>query len=215
MNLSKDFSKQDYWDNYYSKNSKNNEKTIPSQFATFCLSEMQDQGIEEVIEFGSGNGRDAIFFSEYGINVVATDSSKASVDILQKKTNLIKNIQVLQYDVSKDFNNILKLNNKSVSVYARFLIHALDVEKVKNFFENCSNILCDKGLIFIEYRNRQDRELKKVTEPHFREFYDPNFINDIAKSFDFELFYEVSGKGYAKWKYDDANVTRQIFKKIF
>jgi cyclopropane fatty-acyl-phospholipid synthase-like methyltransferase len=215
MNLSKDFSKQDYWNNYYSKISKSSKKTIPSQFATFCLSEMQDQGIEEVIEFGSGNGRDAIFFAEYGINVVATDSSKASVHTLKKKTNLIKNIEVFQYDVSTDFNNILKLNNKSVSVYARFLIHALDVEKVKNFFENCSNILCDKGLIFIEYRNQQDRELQKVTEPHFREFYDPNFINEIAKSFDFKLFYEVSGKGYAKWKHDDANVTRQIFKKIF
>ena len=61
MKSSKWMKKENYWDYYYSKISRNGEKTIPSQFAVFCLSEMLDQGIKNVIEFGSGNGRDAIF----------------------------------------------------------------------------------------------------------------------------------------------------------
>ena len=212
--MPKNSKNENYWDSYYSNISRNNQKTTPSQFAVFCLSEIQDQGIEGVIEFGSGNGRDAIFFSEYGLNVIATDNSAKSIENLKKNTTQYKNIQIFHYDISTDSKDIFKSNNKSTCIYARFFIHALEVGKVKNFFKNCTNILRTNELMFLEYRNQKDKDLKKVTKPHFREFYDPEFINKIANKSHFKLIYEVSGKGYAKWKVDDANVTRQIFKKV-
>ena len=67
--------------------------------------------------------------------------------------------------------------------------------------------------LFLEYRNKQDEGLHKETPEHFRKFYDTKFVESIGALSGFECIYEIEGKGFAKWKNDDASISRQIFIK--
>ena len=67
--------------------------------------------------------------------------------------------------------------------------------------------------LFLEYRNEKDIDLAKVTPKHFRNFYKSSFVSSIAARNNLDCIYEVEGQGFAKWKEDDAFITRQIFVK--
>ena len=67
--------------------------------------------------------------------------------------------------------------------------------------------------LFLEYRNIRDKHLEKVMQKHFRKFFESEFVSSVAEKNNLKCNYQVEGKGFAKWKFDDAFVTRQIFIK--
>lgn len=201
-----------YWDKYYS-NKKFQSNSIPSQFAVFAISELNDLKISNVIECGAGNGRDSIFFSRYGKNVIATDRSVQAIDSLSKKTKDITNLNVSQHDVKDSFPREVTDLDGLKAFYARFFLHSLDRPSLEMFFENTATAMNHSDILLVEYRNEDDANLPKVTEIHYREYYSSKLISNIAKDNNLSCLYEVSGLGYAKFKHDDAFVTRQIFTK--
>lgn len=200
-----------YWDGYYIDD--NQVDSIPSQFAAFTISEMIDLNIKNIIDCGSGNGRDAIFFSRYGMNVIALDRSKKAMDLLEDKMREIPNFNAYVHDVNNELPiEINKFSERKV-LYARFFIHSLDEDTLKAFIKNISISMNDGDLFFAEYRNENDKDLPKVTGNHFREYYSADYISTLASSNNLDLVYAVSGVGFAKHRQDDASVIRQIFKK--
>lgn len=201
-----------YWDTFYT-NKQNYKEIIPSQFAVFALSEMNDSDISNIIEFGVGNGRDSIFFSRQDKKVIALDRSMEAIELLSKQVSGNKNIKLLQHDVKDPFPKTVMNCDGNKAVYARFFLHSLDQISLEMFFKHTSKIMKNLDLLFVEYRNQYDKNLPKVTGTHFREFYSSSTISGIAEQNGLISCYEVSGTGYAKYKCDDAFVTRQIFKK--
>src|SRR5437016_5394169 len=65
-----------YWDDFYATTAANR-RPLPSQFATFVAGELA--GPSRIIEFGSGGGRDAIFFADNGHDVIGIDASAQAV----------------------------------------------------------------------------------------------------------------------------------------
>ena len=204
---------ESYWDSYYRKKNEVNEKPFPSQFAVFSLSEMKARGISHVYEIGSGDGRDALFFAEFGQTVIASDKSEAAISLLENHCRMHSGIKAMQHDVDESLAKIVIQPERPIAIYARFLLHALERDKMERFLEACSLVMDSGDSLFLEYRTDKDCLLPKVTEPHFREFYDPKMIVGKAKEFMLKIDYQVEGKGFAKWKGDDAYVARQIFVK--
>jgi hypothetical protein len=203
-----------YWDNYYT-NKEDQEANIPSQFAVFALSEMNDSDISCIIECGVGNGRDSIFFSRHDKNVISLDRSLEAIEILSKKVSGNQNIKLLQHDVKSPFPKAVSDCEGNKAIYARFFLHSLDKISLEMFFKHTSKIMENLDILFVEYRNENDKTLPKVTGTHFREYYSSSYISEIAEQNELMTCYQVSGTGYAKFKHDDAFVTRQIFKKKF
>tara|TARA_B100001093_G_scaffold492355_1_gene533389 strand:+ start:559 stop:1194 length:636 start_codon:yes stop_codon:yes gene_type:complete len=200
-----------YWDEYYIDDSQVD--FIPSQFAAFTISEMNDLNIKNIVDCGSGNGRDAIFFSRYGMNVIALDRSKKAMSLLEDKMHEIPNFNAYVHDMNYELPiEINKLTENKV-LYARFFIHSLDESTLNAFIKNISKSMKDGDLFFVEYRDENDKDLPKVTGKHFREYYSADKISTLASSNNLDILYEVSGVGFAKYKEDDASVIRQIFKK--
>ena len=201
-----------YWDTFYT-NKQNHKENIPSQFAVFALSEINDSDISNIIEFGVGNGRDSIFFSRNNKKVIALDRSMEAIELLSKQVSGNQNIKLLQHDVKNPFPKAETNCEGNKAVYARFFLHSLDQISLEMFFKHTSKIMENLDLLFVEYRNENDKNLPKVTSTHFREYYSCSTISEIAEKNGLISCYEVSGTGYAKYKHDDAFVTRQIFKK--
>ena len=136
-----------YWNEYYSK------QVAPKQPSKFAMDIMGylEKG-KKLIELGCGNGRDSIFFSENGVDVIAIDQSDTSIDIL-KNNNYNNKIKFISDDFIR--TNILK--NKTFDyAYSRFTIHSILEEEedilVKRVYDN----LNPKGLFFIEVRSIKD-----------------------------------------------------------
>jgi len=201
-----------YWDDYYSKkiDLKDN---LPSQFAVFAISEINELNISNVIECGVGNGRDSIFFSSFNKNVIALDRSEEAIALLSRKAKNNDHLIAYQHDLKDQFPKAILQITDSKAFYARFFLHSLDKTSLQMFFNNTSSAMNDSDILLVEYRNENDKNLPKVTETHFREYYSAKAISDIANANNLKCSYEVSGQGFAKYKHDDAFVTRQIFFK--
>jgi len=200
-----------YWNQFYNNTNDVAIRVEPSQFAAFCLTEMKDLGLNCVIELGAGNGRDAIFFANHGLKVIAMDNSQRAIHSISNKVNQQHNIYLFEHDVRNKLPDLdLKATDRS-AIYARFFVHALDEITLEKFFKNTSLALKHGDFMFLEYRNEDDISKPKLTETHYRAFYSSDRIAKHAKSNNFDLVYEVSGRGFAKLKHDDAVVTRQIF----
>ena len=203
-----------YWSDYYSDSRNNNTNHfIPSQFAAFCALEAKEIGVSKLIDIASGDGRDSVFFAQLGFEVLSLEQSSTAVEIIKSKSKDLHNLEAVQIDVTSEQLPQLNSSNDVSAYYARFFLHTLTELQVRKFFKNLSNDMHSSQYFFTEYRNEKDASLTKYTPHHDRFFYKSKFIEMIAKGHKLRCIYEVEGRGFAKWKTDDADVVRQIFIK--
>ena len=199
-----------YWDKFYqSKFVDKSIKDIPSQFSIFALNEMIESNVVNVIEYGCGTGKDSIFFSSKNMNVIAFDSCQSAIDICNNSTldsQIVFN-KIDNFCQSKDYIN--KIDGKSC-VYTRFFIHALTDDDILSFLENLSHITKPNDLFISEFRIKGDEKNLKETADHFRNFIDPEVFLNLLRSHNFTIQYNIAGKGFAKYRNDDAFVIRIV-----
>lgn len=204
-----------YWDTYYTlEKNKINIQLIPSQFAAFCATEIKQLGIKQVIEIASGDGRDCVFFAQNELEVIATENSDVAITSISKFSNFIEKLSVAKVDAINQKLPNPKYSDEKCAYYARFFIHTLPEAKLQLFLKNLSDSMRLYDYFYVEYRNTKDKHLTKVTPQHYRNFFKSSFVKDVAKSNNLKCLYEVEGIGFAKYKLDDAYVTRQIFQKV-
>lgn len=204
--------KKNYWDSFYSSKPKKLNKH--SMFAEFCNPLLVRDKIDRLIDFGCGNGRDSYFFLDQGLKVLSIDSSANAIIETTKKCSNFSEHKTLVMDVTKKKFNLELFNDDNFAFYARFFIHTLSDDEIKNFFKNCFHCMNNKTKLYIEYRTKKDLNRKKETTPHFRNYIDPIKIKEIASDNKMKCIYENEGTGMAIWLNDDAYVSRQIFKKL-
>ena len=202
----------DYWNKYYSTQI-SSYLASPSQFAVFSLLEMND--VDLIVDFGCGSGRDGLFFASQGKNVIGIDQSQAAIELCSKQAEK-HNLDGAEFWCSTVDNPDLvdkmieKRGDRSVALYARFFLHAIDVEKENAFLQMASKFCGPTGVLAVEFRTIRDASLSKVTDKHYRRFIEPLDFLSRAKKVGFEPTYFVEGFGYAKYKEDDAHVARFI-----
>ena len=208
--------REDYWSTFYSGIVDRDVLQPPSQFAAFAAQEIDKGSV--VFEVGCGNGRDSLFFAELGFKVVALDKSQNAIEATQigSKRRGLKNIECITGDVSSETfaSAIADITTQNVCVYARFFLHSITDEEQATFFETLSETLKPGHKLAFEYRTEQDQFLEKDAPPHFRRYQNASDLNDQLEAFGFKCLYQIEGQGYAKYKSEDAIVSRAIFEKI-
>lgn len=204
-------SNEKYWNKFYSNVKSSRELTFPSQFAAFTIGEKNKEDC--LIEIGCGTGRDSLFFSNFFNNVYAYDKSSVVIKKNIRKFKNIKNLKFNELDVNNPFN-FSKIKKKNKILYARFLLHSLNNKEILKFINLASNLLSKNEKIFLEYRSIYDKTKKKIFSKHYRNFLRSNDIKKMFEKNFFKIDYNVQGKGFAKYKIEDAHVVRQIFVKL-
>lgn len=202
-----------YWENFYASQTAQIPPP-PSQFAAFVMSEFPT--VKNLVEIGCGNGRDAEFFSAYGMNVLATDASAEAVALCEgrRKNDRASYRNFSLGDSPQDIEQFLK-NNSPAVLYARFFLHAISDEEQGVFFDLAANALQSGSYIALEYRIIGDEQIEKTFgTTHYRRFVNHGDICALLQARNFEIIYEIHGTGFAKYKSEDARVGRCIAKKI-
>jgi ubiquinone/menaquinone biosynthesis C-methylase UbiE len=201
-----------YWEAFYS-----NPKTAPSwpsQFACFVLDEIHGQNITSatIMDIGCGNARDSAFFANNNFPVIGIDGAKEVVN--KNNAKQIKNAKFHHCNFN-DLASVLTTINqfksvKNMVIYCRFFVHAIDQHAEDMLVTLCEKLEHCKMAAF-EFRIQGDAEGAKETSAHYRRFQNQaHFIAKMEKK-GFKKIYEVEGKGYAKYKRDDALVCRLLF----
>lgn len=207
----------DYWNQYYDKGAHGT--LVPSQFAAFVLNEYQHYA--HFIDVGCGNGRDSFFFANLDKTVLALDGSEKAINNNSAfaQTNQYKStiqFRVCDFASKASVDSIIK-NHSSLFInpviYSRFFLHAINDDEVDNFLDFVAATIGADGVLCIEYRTDSDEQLDKVTEPHFRNFIKTEKLEEKLKARQLQTQYFCEGRGYAKYKNDDAFVARHIIQR--
>ncbi len=113
------------------------EKTLPNR-------------VLNILELNCGTGQDAIWFSEKGHKVSATDISTKMIECATKKTKS-KGINSINYNVL-DLKKVstLKISEKYDLIFSNFGgTNCIDLQELKYFLKNASKLLNKKGKVIL------------------------------------------------------------------
>lgn len=208
---------KDYWDNFY----KSNFKHTPSQFCVCVLTEIPDDAV--VVELGSGNGRDSLYFSSQGHETIALDLSHEAIvscNDVSKKRN-VEHATFIQADLTstQDVTNAINLarekaQDKPLIFYSRFVMHSLDDKQEQALLNILSENLQKDEHIYFEFRSKEDENLDKHFGGHYRRYVDTDVFKQRLNDLDFTINYQYIGQGMAKYKEEDPFVIRIITQKL-
>lgn len=136
-----------YWEDYYRKQ---NDDLNPSLFARYVMENIANPN-NTLVELGCGNGRDAIYFANEGLQVLAIDQCETEIKFLQFRHKHLKNLTFQ----AADFSDISD-NRKFDIVYSRFTLHSVSKEQELRTLAWAYENLKTGGGFCIEVRGQQN-----------------------------------------------------------
>ena len=210
-----------YWNDFYSKGEITFE---PSSFAVFCIEKIfNKQKVSNIIELGSGNGRDAFYIATHKNNVFALEQSKEAVKIEQKHLDILNKENTNLKLINDDFINFdFKSVAKEIDIfYSRFTIHSIPEIAETIVLNNVFNTLSSGGIFVIEARTTKDPLLLKgkkvgfnefVTD-HYRRFIDTDTFIKKAFSIGYKLQFFTEEDNLSIYKGDNPVLMRIVLVK--
>jgi SAM-dependent methyltransferase len=203
-----------YWNDFYAK--KSVLIGVPSQFCVMVATEADKS--RPIVEFGCGNGRDSIYLARQGFKVFASDlSSGAIANNCEKEAGIDFSV----CDVSAP-DDVQALVNKAraggqggnLNLYNRFFLHSLDDEQERVFLEALASATQPGDCLYMEFRCSLDAKLDKLFKGHFRRYVDTGkLVAMLEEKLEFNVTYERTGQGMAKYKHEDPFVSRIIAER--
>ena len=198
-------SSEHYWRSFY--RTQTIVPSVPSQFAALVASDFSKH--QQVIEFGSGNCRDAKFFSSLGKDVIAIDGHAevhGSTAVLKQIRHLFgtDSLEELVDQIPGQFFS------EPTIFYARFFLHSISEDSLAELLDlldaslpkNPHHVAC------FEYRTTQDASAPKLTGEHFRRFIDSESLRKELQARGHRVDWHVDGYGLAKFKDEDPSIGR-------
>ena len=213
-----------YWNHFYASNW---DMGIPSQFC--CLMATEADKAMPVVEFGCGNGRDSIYLAHQGFRVFAGDLSEEAVnhntgkEARDHEVNPKRNrsdFTVCDVANSKDVQGLVRKAREAagggnLTFYNRFFLHTLDDEQERLFLEALAEVTQTGDKLYMEYRCSLDAELDHVYKGHYRRYIDTDkLVEFLSKNLNFDVTYQITGQGMAKYKSEDPFVSRIIAESV-
>mgnify|MGYP001236843438 FL=1 len=212
---------KNYWDEYYKLHGEDKEISDPSSFAKFILKDFFSERKFNIVELGSGNGRDAIFFAFNGHNVIAIDQSTKLINI--QKQNLDNKSAMNLHSKAQDF---VKEDYSEYEIidafYSRFTIHSISKSDEFELLPKIYDNLARKGLFCVEARTINDPlygigefygENTFVTDNHKRRFIDTKVFRKQVLDLGFKELYFTEENNLSIYKNDNPVLMRIILQK--
>ncbi|MFJ5790445.1 class I SAM-dependent methyltransferase [Lysinibacillus sp. NPDC093197] len=213
-----------YWEGFYKDRV---DLTESSTFSEYILKK-KEQNIENTIlvDLGCGTGKDTFYFAKNGFEVIGIDGSeeviKINNNIMNKHFNTSNNIYFACVDLSNvievkklmaKFNEISISQEKRILFYTRFFLHAITEETENLILESILENIQIPCEIVAEFRTKEDEDLDKVFDDHYRRYIDTDLqITKLIKlGFSIEEF--SKGRGFSIYKNENPYLARIILKR--
>lgn len=132
---------QQHWDELHSQGAMKDYAKMQTEFAEEAIKYFPQQA--KVLELGCGLGNDAVFFSQRGYTVVATDFSETAIEQNKRHYDTQQNLSFQVVDMSKP---LPFTESEFDVVYARLSLHYFTDRETKALFNEIFRILKQGGL---------------------------------------------------------------------
>jgi bifunctional enzyme CysN/CysC len=212
---SKDRGRNAHWNKYYQQS---NAPLQPSPFAEKVLPSLKN--CTNLLEIGTGNGRDASYFAAHGIEVVGIDRSEAAIQYC-KEQHQIASTQFLVGTLA-DVHYEIK-EKRFDAVFTRFVLHAMPLIEEIETLSICNQVMQVGAKLFIECRSIKDPlarkgEIISQTERidgHYRRFIILDELIERLVSAGFKVLSALESDGLATLGDDDPVVIRITAEKMY
>ena len=184
----------------------------PSYPARYAAEAFSKAGAKKILELGSGQGRDTLFFVRHGFQVYALDYSEKGLHAIQKKTDAIKGAGSA-ITVYHDVRQRLPFDDNSLDACYSHMLYcmALTTSELEFLSQEVHRVLKPGGMNIYTVRNTAD--------PHYRTGIDRgDDMWEITGGFIVHFFskdtVEYLAKGYEITDAEDFEET-SLPKKLF
>lgn len=151
---------KNHWDRKYGENPAFFGER-PSEFAMIASNLFRDEGVQNVLEFGCGQGRDTLLFVEGGLQVTALDYSETALgrlDLATQKLGVSDRLAVQTFDVRK----ALPFPDSSFDAcYSHMLLcMELSTEELTFIVREIYRVLKPDGIALYSVRNTFDKHFE-------------------------------------------------------
>lgn len=208
----------DYWDSFYRAGGPNR---TPSTFAQYIDSTFSTRGT--IIEFGCGDGTDALALAKQGWTVYASDGSSEGLAVAKSRAleNASRGEQV-RFDVVdvsscldvQDYLESLTLSDSKqpIILMTRFFLHSLNDRELGEFVAGLASAAPGSVSMLHEFRIPEDKSTIKVFGNHRRIYREPEEVISIfAKHFEGSNLRVVKDASSAQYRKEIAVVCRLNF----
>jgi len=204
----------EHWNSFYS----DWKLSIPSQFCAMTAINIRSD--ERVVEFGCGNGRDAVCFARYGARVLAIDASQEAIQRASAENSAIPQdrlrFECCDVGNGSDITAAVqewRNDDKRTFFYARFFLHSIDEDRQAALLGAIGGLMRPEDLLFLEFRTVHDADAAKEFGQHFRRYIDHDAFRSLLEDGGFVVNYSVQGYGMAVFGSEDAHVARFIARR--
>ena len=177
-----------YWNDIYSK--QNYFGTGPTILALEAHELIKNNSITNILELGCGQGRDSLFFANFGHNVIATDISENAINSVKKIKNEqnIGNLELHLHDTLNPFNFT---DLKFELIYSNLALQFFNLKQLSGILSNIKKIMKPNSFFLFSTKKSGDKYFNfgnKLSENSFeyngitRFFFNKSELENILKN---------------------------------
>ncbi len=177
-----------YWNDIYSK--QNYFGTGPTILALEAHELIKNNSITNILELGCGQGRDSLFFANFGHNVIATDISENAINSVKKIKNEqnIENLELHLHDTLNPFNFT---DLKFELIYSNLALQFFNLKQLSGILSNIKKIMKPNSFFLFSTKKSGDKYFNfgnKLSENSFeyngitRFFFNKSELENILKN---------------------------------
>lgn len=131
--------------------------TDASVAAVYTLDQFKKNNFKNIVELGSGQGRDSIFFAKNGLNIQSLDYSQSGIKRIQEKSTQLGLGNLLDAKIF-DVRERLPFDDNSIDGCYSHMLYcmALTFEEIENLNNEVHRVLKQDGLNVFTVRNIED-----------------------------------------------------------
>lgn len=206
-----------FWKQFY----KHNQITGGSPFAQHVVEQLDPKSL--VIEFGCGTGRDSIFFSKAGLQVLGSDAVAEALERANESKAeaglgcRFERVNVGSAEEIAAFLNSAEVQaayaeGREIVIYMRFFLHAITDAVQTVLFDSLVSGL-KAFTLFAEFRTDKDKGLPKDNAEHFRRFVAGADMEAAMTASGLRVVSNVEGFGFSPYKGEDPHLCRIVAKR--
>ena len=177
-----------YWNGLYDK--KNFFGTGPTKLAKYAESILQKNKINNLLEIGCGQGRDAIHFSQLGYNVNAFDISSKAIKFVEEIKNSLglTNLDLIVHDAEKPLSYS---KDNFDFIYSNLALQFFNIDQLQTIFTNIADVMKNDSMLLFSTKKKGDKYYElgnKISENAFeysgitRHFFEKLTLENVLKN---------------------------------
>ena len=170
-----------------------------------------------LVDVGCGNGRDTRFFAELGYDVTGLDVVPNASRRVLKEMEPDQRPEILPFNLESLRQTLAagaraSFSPEPVTVYGRFLLHALSERARQHFWRYTSMALRSGGRCYLEFRTEKDSRKRKAFGEHYRRYLDPDLVVAEATAAGARVVHLEQALGLSPFEDENPHLCRMILE---